>query len=46
MVYPVLLWLVGFGGYLAGRRPREEAPSASLPAMALNGHREPVRSAR
>ena len=49
MVYPVLLWLVGFGGYLAGRRPGEEAPSASLPAMAaeaLNGHREPVRRAR
>jgi hypothetical membrane protein len=48
MVYPVLLWLVGFGGYLAAHR-REEAPSASLPAMAAearNGHKEPVRSAR
>jgi hypothetical protein len=48
MVYPVLLWLVGFGGYLAARR-REEAASASLPAMAaeaLNGHKEPQRSAR
>ena len=46
MVYPVLLWLVGFGGYLAARRP-EQAPSGSLPAMAaeaLNGHKEPVRS--
>jgi hypothetical membrane protein len=46
MVYPVLLWLVGFGGWLAGRRP-EQAPSGSLPAMAaeaLNGHKEPVRS--
>jgi hypothetical membrane protein len=31
MVYPVLLWLVGFGGYLVGRRP-EQVPSASLPA--------------
>jgi hypothetical protein len=49
MVYPVLLWLVGFGGWLAGRRPQEEAPSASLPAtaaQALNGHKEPVSSSR
>jgi hypothetical membrane protein len=48
MVYPVLLWLVGFGGWLAGRRP-QEAPSAPLPATAaqtLNGHKEPARSAR
>jgi hypothetical membrane protein len=47
MVYLVLLWLVGFGGYLAAHRPREEAPSPSPPAMAaeaLNGHKEPVRS--
>jgi hypothetical membrane protein len=48
MVYPVLLWLVGFGGWLAGRRP-QEAPSGSLPAtaaQALNGHKEPARSPR
>jgi hypothetical protein len=46
MVYPVLLWLVGFGGYLAARRP-EQAPSVSLPntaAEALNGQKEVVRS--
>jgi hypothetical membrane protein len=48
MVYPVLLWLVGFGGWLAGRRP-QESPSVPLPATAaqtLNGHKEPTRSAR
>jgi hypothetical membrane protein len=48
MVYPVLLWLVGFGGWLAARRP-EKAPPLSLPATAaeaLNGHKEPVRSPR
>ena len=48
MVYPVLLWLVGFGGSLAGRRP-QETPPGSLPATAAearNGHREPVRSPR
>jgi hypothetical membrane protein len=48
MVYPVLLWLVGFGGWLAGRRP-QEAPSVALPVTAAqtrNGHREPARSAR
>jgi hypothetical membrane protein len=47
MVYPVLLWLVGFGGWLAGRRP-QEAPSVELPVTAAqthNGHREPARSA-
>ena len=46
MVYPVLLWLVGFGGWLAGRRP-EQAPPMSLPAtgaQARNGHKEPVSS--
>jgi hypothetical membrane protein len=46
MVYPVLLWLVGFGGYLAAHRA-EEAPSVSLPdtaAEALNGQKELVRS--
>jgi hypothetical protein len=49
MVYPVLLWLVGFGGYLAAHRP-EGAPSVSLTttaAQTLDGrHREPVRSPR
>jgi hypothetical membrane protein len=46
MVYPVLLWLVGFGGYLAARQP-EQAPPVSLPAttaQTLNGHNEPVSS--
>ena len=46
MVYPVLLWLVGFGGYLAAGRP-EDAPSVPLPttaAQALNGNNEPVSS--
>jgi hypothetical membrane protein len=48
MVYPVLLWLVGFGGYLTAHRP-EEAASGSPPATAaqtLDGHREPAHSAR
>jgi hypothetical membrane protein len=48
MVYPVLLWLVGFGGYLAARQP-EQAPPVSLPAttaQALNGHKAPVSSSR
>jgi hypothetical membrane protein len=48
MVYPVLLWLVGFGGWLAGRR-LQEASSVLLPAtaaQALDGHREPAGSAR
>ena len=48
MVYPVLLWLVGFGGYLVAPRP-EQAPSASLPgtaAQALDGHKEAVSSSR
>jgi hypothetical membrane protein len=48
MVYPVLLWLVGFGGYLTARQP-EQAPPVSLPAttaQALNGHKEPVSSSR
>jgi hypothetical membrane protein len=41
MVYPVLLWLVGFGGHLATRQP-QRAPSASAPAtaaLALDGHK-------
>jgi hypothetical membrane protein len=48
MVYPVLLWLVGFGGYLVARQP-EQAPSPSLPATAAqapNGHKAPVSSSR
>jgi hypothetical membrane protein len=48
MVYPVLLWLVGFGGWLAGRRS-QEAPSVGFPvtvAQSRNGRREPARSAR
>jgi hypothetical membrane protein len=48
MVYPVVLWLVGFGGFLAARRP-QEAGRSSLPAtaaQALNGHKEAVRSSR
>jgi hypothetical membrane protein len=48
MVYPVLLWLAGFGGHLAARQP-EQAPPVSLPAttaQALNGHRAPVSSSR
>jgi hypothetical membrane protein len=48
MVYPVLLRLVGFGGYLVAPRP-EQAPPASLPdtaAEALEGRKEPVSSSR
>jgi hypothetical membrane protein len=48
MVYPVVLWLVGFGGFLSASRP-QEPPSVSLPATAaeaLNGHKEPVISSR
>jgi hypothetical membrane protein len=48
MVYPVLLWLVGFGGWLAGHRP-QQAPSVALPATAAqtrNGRKEPVSSSR
>jgi hypothetical protein len=48
MVYPVLLWLVGFGGWLAGRRP-QEAPPVELPVTAAqprDGHRKPAPSAR
>jgi hypothetical protein len=48
MVYPVVLWLVGFGGFLGASRP-QEPPSVSLPATAahaLNGHKEPVISSR
>jgi hypothetical membrane protein len=46
MVYPILLWLVGFGGYLTASHIAEES-GASLPdtaARSLGGHREGVRS--
>lgn len=46
MVYPVVLWLVGFGGYLAGSRP-DKGRGAWLPdtaAQALDGHKKAVRS--
>jgi hypothetical protein len=39
MVYPVVLWLVGFGGYLAAGRP-VEALRSSLPAAASRAHHE------
>jgi hypothetical membrane protein len=46
MVYPILLWLVGFGGYLTASHTAEV--SGALPpdsaARALDGHREVVRS--
>jgi hypothetical protein len=46
MVYPILLWLVGFGGYLTASHPAEvsEAPPPDTAARALDGHREVVRS--
>jgi len=48
MVYPVVLWLVGFGGYLAISRPDEGrwSPLPGTSAQALDGHKEAVRSAR
>jgi hypothetical protein len=48
VVYPVVLWLVGFGGFLGASR-RQEPPSVSLPAATahvLNGHKEAVHSSR
>ena len=48
MVYPILLWLVGFGGYLTASHTAEVS-GASLPdtaARSLDGHREGLRSAR
>ena len=48
VVYPVVLWLVGFGGFLGASRP-QEPPSVSLPAATahlLNGHKEAVHSSR
>ena len=47
-VYPVVLWLVGFGGFLAASHPHDGRWSA-LPgtaAQALDGHKEAVRSSR
>jgi hypothetical membrane protein len=48
MVYPILLWLVGFGGYLTASHTAEVS-GASLPDMAarsLHGHSESVPSSR
>jgi len=48
MVYPILLWLVGFGGYLTASHTAEVS-EVSLPdtaARSLDGHREGLRSAR
>jgi hypothetical protein len=46
MVYPVLLWLVGFGGYLTASQTAEVsgAPPPDTAARALDDHREGVRS--
>ena len=48
MVYPILLWLVGFGGYLTASHAAEVsgASLADRAARSLDGHREGVRSAR
>jgi hypothetical membrane protein len=48
MVYPILLWLVGFGGYLTARHAAEESgPSRpDTAARSLDGDREDVRSFR
>jgi hypothetical membrane protein len=48
MVYPVVLWLVGFGGFLTASRP-DEARWSSAPVtatQALNGYKEAIRSSR
>jgi hypothetical protein len=48
MVYPILLWLVGFGGYLTTSHTAEVS-GPSLPntaARSLDGHRENARSSR
>jgi hypothetical membrane protein len=48
MVYPILLWLVGFGSYLTTSHTAEGS-GASLPdtaARSHDGHREDVRSSR
>jgi hypothetical membrane protein len=48
MVYPVVLWLVGFGGFLTASRPAEAGWSVlpATAAQALNGHKEAVPSSR
>jgi hypothetical membrane protein len=48
MVYPIVLWLVGFGGHLVASQPAETGWSspASTAAQSLNGHKEAVRSSR
>jgi hypothetical protein len=45
MVYPVLLWLVGFGGFLAASHPNEGQPGTAA-TQALGGCKEAVRSSR
>jgi hypothetical membrane protein len=48
MVYPILLWLVGFGGYLT-TSPTAEVSRPSRPdtaARSLDDHREDARSSR
>jgi hypothetical membrane protein len=48
MVYPVVLWLVGFGGWLAASRPQEAGWSSppATGAQTLNGHKQAVSSSR
>jgi hypothetical protein len=48
MVYPILLWLVGFGGYLTTSHTAEVSrPSRpDTVARSLDGHREDVPSSR
>jgi hypothetical membrane protein len=46
MVYPVLLWLVGFGGHLATRQPGRvpPAPAPVTAARTLDGHKQQAAS--
>jgi hypothetical membrane protein len=48
MVYPILLWLVGFGGYLTTSHAAEgSGPSGpDVAGRPFAGHREDVRSSR
>ena len=48
MVYPILLWLVGFGGYLTTSHTTEASVESrpDTAARSLDGHREDVRSSR
>jgi hypothetical membrane protein len=48
MVYPILLWLVGFGGYLTSSHAAEVSRPSLLDtaARSLDGHREGVSSSR